>query len=642
MKIKDYFKNLGMAVKGISIRDAETLLAYFGEYWGMAKTQHTGYVAACLNTMGNYFAKANFRVYKRNADEYIELFDHPFAQLLENPNNFQVENELKHYMGEFFGVFGNYYLLKERGIASKKVRGLTVLDPRQVKPVIGGGGISYYELTIGAQKKRLNREDVIHLKYLSANSQIEGVPLISAIQDVLDIDAFQTAYMKEFYDNGGFLGQVFTTSQNLRPAEFERIKKELKSEYAGKGKSHKLALFTGGLEPIKSAYSLKDMEMTTSRKLTLSEVMTAFRIPQILLGGEGSEYNKATATAAEYSYSSTMIEPALSYIDQVFTKHIRMDYKDNSLVVRHDPVSPKDVDENLKYYEKMAGLGTLTVNDIRKAENYDPFTYRLADVPLINVGGAVVDLSTGEQLGQIPNNADKPVKGADEVKIKSELTDLHWKQAIRRISRELKWFKSQVDEYFDDQRERLIKRLDVKDALIDTFFDSQDELLFLMNLMENGLNRFLERGFEFSGARGLDLISQGIKDQFKNYSQSINETTKKKITDKFNKGELNKESINEIYSNFKDSRSGLIAETTAVAGFNAGLWMGYRAQGYTHKIWVSQKDSEVRHTHAIADGQRVKIDEFFNIGGEQLMYPGDPTASPQEIINCRCVIIGEK
>ena len=126
------------------------------------------------------------------------------------------------------------------------------------------------------------------------------------------------------------------------------------------------------------------------------------------------------------------------------------------------------------------------------------------------------------------------------------------------------------------------------------------------------------------------------------YSRSINETTKKKLVEMSKSGELSKEKINEIYKQFEDTRVPTIAESTAVSGFNAGLWVGYQANGYKNKIWVSQVDNKVRDSHIIANGQKVKIMEYFSVGTDLMLYPGDPTASAQEVINCRCTILGEK
>jgi len=56
------------------------------------------------------------------------------------------------------------------------------------------------------------------------------------------------------------------------------------------------------------------------------------------------------------------------------------------------------------------------------------------------------------------------------------------------------------------------------------------------------------------------------------------------------------------------------------------------------KQWAAILDEVTRLNHAIADGQRRRIDEPFNVGGELLRHPGDTSlnASAGNVINCRC------
>ena len=58
----------------------------------------------------------------------------------------------------------------------------------------------------------------------------------------------------------------------------------------------------------------------------------------------------------------------------------------------------------------------------------------------------------------------------------------------------------------------------------------------------------------------------------------------------------------------------------------------------TIKEWVAVQDDRTRITHAVADGQKQNIESKFAIGGDLLKYPGDPMGSPEETINCRCVV----
>jgi uncharacterized protein with gpF-like domain len=57
------------------------------------------------------------------------------------------------------------------------------------------------------------------------------------------------------------------------------------------------------------------------------------------------------------------------------------------------------------------------------------------------------------------------------------------------------------------------------------------------------------------------------------------------------------------------------------------------------RTWVATLDDRTRDTHAEMDGQIVGMDEpFVSPSGAELMYPGDPNAPPEEVINCRCVV----
>ena len=60
--------------------------------------------------------------------------------------------------------------------------------------------------------------------------------------------------------------------------------------------------------------------------------------------------------------------------------------------------------------------------------------------------------------------------------------------------------------------------------------------------------------------------------------------------------------------------------------------------GFEWKEWLTARDEKVREAHWAADGQIVRINEPFEVGGEALMWPGDLNGSPGNIINCRCTV----
>jgi hypothetical protein len=60
--------------------------------------------------------------------------------------------------------------------------------------------------------------------------------------------------------------------------------------------------------------------------------------------------------------------------------------------------------------------------------------------------------------------------------------------------------------------------------------------------------------------------------------------------------------------------------------------------------WLANEDKRTRPTHGLqfpagADGQKVSMNEPFDVGGFKLMRPGDTTGPAEETINCRCGLL---
>lgn len=83
-------------------------------------------------------------------------------------------------------------------------------------------------------------------------------------------------------------------------------------------------------------------------------------------------------------------------------------------------------------------------------------------------------------------------------------------------------------------------------------------------------------------------------------------------------------------------RALLIGQNESNTTFNHIDYTEAKESGKRYKVWLTEADEKVREEHAEVDMMRIPIDEMFDVGGEQLRYPHDYNASPQNIINCRC------
>ena len=81
---------------------------------------------------------------------------------------------------------------------------------------------------------------------------------------------------------------------------------------------------------------------------------------------------------------------------------------------------------------------------------------------------------------------------------------------------------------------------------------------------------------------------------------------------------------------------GALNEANAIIGYEE--LQDAIEDGAQYKIWKTERDNKVRPTHKVVDGKKIPIDEYFNVGGERLLFPRDEVNCENlgEISNCRC------
>lgn len=190
---------------------------------------------------------------------------------------------------------------------------------------------------------------------------------------------------------------------------------------------------------------------------------------------------------------------------------------------------------------------------------------------------------------------------------------------------------NKIVKYFEEMElpeEEIQKRI----ALALTFEDLFDRLFLLALAMakvdkldKSWLKTFLFTGYiEVLDAHGFDTQDSNLLDRADNTSTSVVETTFA--------------NIGTIYY-LSEERAIENAETETNAVSNYQREQDAIKAGLKHKRWNTMRDSRVRKTHIVADGQEVAIGTPFEVGGYKMMFPLDQTlgAHAKECIGCRCV-----
>ena len=161
-----------------------------------------------------------------------------------------------------------------------------------------------------------------------------------------------------------------------------------------------------------------------------------------------------------------------------------------------------------------------------------------------------------------------------------------------------------------------------------------------------GVYFFRETKFEFSDfftrVAADYILGEGIRQRI----TSVSETTRTQIVNQIIAGQAEGLGVAVIARDISRAlpaitrfRANLIARTETHGAANVGADQAARATGLVlQKEWVAAADERTRPSHAAADGQVVEMDMAFDVGGEKLMYPGDPNGTAGNTINCRCAV----
>jgi HK97 family phage portal protein len=183
-----------------------------------------------------------------------------------------------------------------------------------------------------------------------------------------------------------------------------------------------------------------------------------------------------------------------------------------------------------------------------------------------------------------------------------------------------------------------------------TFFKTASELgirqVFseVAGLAGDKLNEQVERAKHSTWLRGKLLIStQKIT--------GINRTTQKFVANQLKQGLEAGETVNDLASRIRrvlgDNRGRAlnIARTQTAGAVGSGRHTGMKSAGIELKSWLTAGDENVRSAHRDAGkkyAEGIAVDLPFIVDGESLMFPGDPSGSAGNIINCRCVELARR
>lgn len=624
------------------------------------------YVNRAIEIRAEKVGCVEFKLKKGDKDiEKDKLYD-----LLNKPNKFHTGKQFWKLYQKYMDLTGNAFIFidkKNELFANETLpTAMHLLRPDAVKILFNENNtdIVGYEYNNGKTTDTYNPDQIIYSFNPDPKSPLKGMSLlmagIRAIETEIQLEEYQAKVLK----NGGRVEGVLNFKAALNKTQMKDLKDSYEEEYAGAQKAGRPLFLGGDASYVNVGLNPQELSYLESKKVTLDDICILTGVPKEILGvTSGATYANADASIA--IFLREIVKPLLVDLTTFLDWRLVPEDKDLTFI---DP-TPEDIDKKIKIAKAAHETNCATINEKREMLGMDDIEMEGADAILVPFSLTPLEQAVAEPepAPEMDPNADPeddeeqdpPEEKRLKKNYKHPLKDpvfrkKYGEQKAMRMDKREKRFKRAIDNYFADQKERILDHLPTKKfktkGFLDEMFNPEIEIKLAKNavipllkqiLVEAGLEtiEMLDYNYNFVFSSAMEKWIDNRSDLL---AKEITDTTFKKLKSQFSQAIDANETreqlvrrIQETYTGFNESRARTIARTEVHGATEQGTLDAYKQAGVGIKIWVAVTDDVTRESHAMLDGEEVPINGYFSNG---LLMPGDQNGPAEEVINCRCQI----
>ena len=327
-------------------------------------------VYACVRVISEGLAQLPLDVYSRNADDSRKLENTlPIHRLLHDmPNTWQTSFEFREQMML-------HLLLKGNAVARiKTYRGqleLLPIHPARITYEVTEAGKMVYlvrDERTGTTEKLMQGE-VLHVRGPSSDGIIGTTP-ITSIANIIGASMAADTHSAATWKNGARPGIVLQTDQNLPQNAANRMREDWERLYGGASNSGKTAVLESGLKVHEIGLNHTDMQFIEQQKMNATQIASVFRVPQHMIG----ILDHATFSNIEHQQLEFVKFTLVPWMER-WEQAIQRDLIDDDRYYAEFNVEGLlrgDTASRATFYREMFNIGVLSVNEIRRFENFNP------------------------------------------------------------------------------------------------------------------------------------------------------------------------------------------------------------------------------------------------------------------------------
>jgi HK97 family phage portal protein len=278
-------------------------------------------VYAAIEKRAKLVSSVPWKAMRKKSDgtkEWVQ--DSDLQRLINNPNPDQSWLELMYYASQQLDLSGDGFISKIKITDNSEPSALWVLPSSGAKVKQGSERlIDQYEFG----KKKVNRDDMIHLKLPSPESQIFGQPILMSGSRATDIDREGADWQKSGLQNRGILDVMISVPEGTDQSVVQGILKRWKERNSGSKNARDPVVTSGDVKNL--GQTAHEMDFVNSRKSVWTEIAAAFGVPLAALGFTES-VNLANAKEMNRMIWVDTIIPLLELLKRQLDKQLASEF----------------------------------------------------------------------------------------------------------------------------------------------------------------------------------------------------------------------------------------------------------------------------------------------------------------------------
>lgn len=329
-------------------------------------------VFAAVRILSETIASLPLVTYRRTAKGKARATKNPAYELLHDaPNPETTALAFREALMGHVLTWGNGYAEIRRD-GSGMPRELWLIPPDIVTPMRSPEGRIVYEVRVGSDRVRLDRDDVLHVAGLGYDGII-GYSPIRKLRDAIGLGISAENAQSAFFANGSRPSGALKFPGKLNDDALRHIRESWRGSYQGSGNTGSVPILEQGLEWQSLGIPPEDAAYLETRRWQLREIAAAYRIPVHMLGDMSAGASYASIEQMSLEFTMYSLRPWLVRIEQELNRKIFRLAGDRDHFAEHlvDGLLRGDVATRYNAYKVGREGGWLSVNDIRRLENMD-------------------------------------------------------------------------------------------------------------------------------------------------------------------------------------------------------------------------------------------------------------------------------